>query len=63
MKKFWKTTIMVLLLLGAALTLTGCGCGHYWTGNGRGYYNGPDSVNGHFQGRGHSGEYPQSYNY
>ena len=39
MRKFWKTTTMVLLLLGAALTLTGCG--YCWGGHGYGYYNGP----------------------
>ncbi|MHB1014761.1 MAG: hypothetical protein ACYC2W_05740 [Desulfurivibrionaceae bacterium] len=61
MKKFWKTTMMALLLLGAALTLTGCG--HYWAGHGHEYYNGPGSVNGHFHGCGHPGDYPQSYNY
>ncbi|MFQ6758097.1 MAG: hypothetical protein D9V46_03760 [Deltaproteobacteria bacterium] len=61
MRKFWKTTTLVLLLLGAALILTGCG--HYWAGYDHGYYNGSGSVNGHFHGCGRPGDYPQSYNY
>lgn len=59
MKKFWKTALPALLLLAAALALTGCG--HYPGGYGHGYYNGQGSVNSRYNGCGHPGHIPQGY--